>query len=208
MPDVPTVDLAADPTPIVYVPLTATGGVVFRAASVAVRTRGDPSTAAAMLRNAVASLDAGLAVSKVRPMSDIEDASLGARRFQLVLVAVFAIGSLLIAALGTYSVLSYAVAARTHEFAMRMALGAGRANVLALVLRQGMAPVLLGLVLGIAAALALGRLLANLYFSVVPSDAATLATVTAVTLAVALLASLLPARRAARTSLLDALRYE
>jgi predicted permease len=208
VPDVPTTDLAADPTPIVYAPMTATGGVVFRVGSIAVRTRGDPSTAVATLRNAVASLDAGLAISKVRTMSDIEDISLGARRFQLVLVAGFGIASLLIAALGTYSVLSYAVAARTHEFAMRMALGAPRGKVLVLVLRQGMAPVLLGLALGIAAALGMGRLLANLYFSVVPSDATTLATVTAVTLAVALLASLLPAQRAARTSLLDALRYE
>ncbi len=208
VPDVPTRDLATKPAPIVYAPLTATGGIVFRLASVAVRTRGDPATAVTTLRNAVASLDAGLAISKVQTMSDIEAASLGARRFQLGLVAAFAVASLLIAGLGTYSVLAYTVTARAHEFALRMALGAGRGKVLIMVLRQGLTPVLLGLALGIAAALAFGRLLSNLFFSVVPSDATTLTTVTAVTLGVAVLAGLVPAQRAARTSLLDALRYE
>jgi putative ABC transport system permease protein len=208
VPDVPSVDLGTEPGPIVYAPLTGTGGIVFRVGSVAVRTQGAPSTAVSFLRNAVASLDKELAISKVETMSQIEGTSLGARRLQLVLVVGFGAASLLIAALGTYGVLAYAVAARTRELALRMALGARQATVLALVLRQGMQPVLLGLVLGIGAALAFGRLLANLLYAVAPTDTKTLVVVTAVTLTATVFASLLPARRAARTSLLEALRNE
>ena len=208
VPDVHSVDLAKDPQPLVYAPLTATGGVVFRVASVVVRTEGDPSPAASTVRHAVASLDRELAISNVQTMRQIESTSLGDRRFQLMLVIAFGASSLLIAALGTYSVLAYAVTTRTHELAMRMALGAKPGTVLAMVLRQGMRPVFLGLGLGILAALAFGRLLAGLLYSVTPTDTTTLISVVVVTLTAAFLASLLPARRAARTSLLAALRYE
>ncbi|HMB73549.1 MAG TPA: FtsX-like permease family protein, partial [Gammaproteobacteria bacterium] len=168
----------------------------------------DAGTGAAVLRNAVAELDPDLAVANVQTLQQIEAASVGARRAQLYLVGAFGAASLLIAALGIYSVLAYTVSARRHELALRMALGAGRGNVLAFVLRQGMLPVLVGIVVGIAAAMALGSVLASLLYEVAPTDAATLLTVVAVTLIAALLASLLPARRAAGTSLLNALRYE
>lgn len=207
VPDVHSEDLAKDPAPLVYAPLTA-APVVFRVASVVVRTAADPSPAASTVRNAVASLDRELAISNVETMRQIESASVGDRRFQLMLVIAFGVSALLIAALGTYSVLAYAVTTRTHELAMRMALGARRGTVLAMVLRQGMRPVFLGVGFGIFAALAFGRLLAGLLYSVTPTDPTTLISVVVVTLTAAFLASLLPAHRAARTSLLAALRYE
>jgi len=105
-------------------------------------------------------------------------------------------------------VLAYAVSARHHELAMRMALGARRGRVLALVLRQGMRPVLVGIAAGIVGALALGRTLSSLLFGVAPTDSTTIVTVVVLTLTAALQASILPSRRAAGTSVLRALRYE
>jgi putative ABC transport system permease protein len=123
-------------------------------------------------------------------------------------VGAFGLASLLIAALGIYSVLAYAVSARLHELAMRMALGARSSSVFSLVLRQGMRPVLVGILLGVAGAIAAGRMLSSLLFGVAPTDVTTIVTVIAVTLGAALLASVLPARRAAGTSVLRILRYE
>ncbi len=104
--------------------------------------------------------------------------------------------------------LAYTVAGRTQELAVRLALGARESAVRSLVMRQGMRPVLVGLAAGVAFAVMLGRFISSLLFSVTPSDPATLASVVAVTLAAALLASWIPARRAARTSPMTALRYE
>jgi putative ABC transport system permease protein len=144
VPDVHSADLATEPKPLVYVPLRATGGVVFPIVSIAVRTEGDPALAAALVRSTVASLDRELAVSKIRTMSEIERTSLGERRFQLVLAIAFGAASLLIAALGTYSVVAYDVARRAHDLAMRMALGADARRVVTTVLKHAMQPVVLG----------------------------------------------------------------
>jgi putative ABC transport system permease protein len=208
VPDVPSNDLATAPAPLVYQPLTGTGGVVFPFASVAIRTAGDPAFAAGVLRNVIRSIDPTLAVSDVRTMRQIESASLGERRFQLRLVAAFGAAALVIAALGIYGVLAYTVASRTQELAIRLALGARESSVRSLVMWHGMRPVLVGLALGVPLALVLGRFISSLLFAVTPSDPATLASVVAVTLVAALLASWIPARRAARTSPMTALRYE
>ena len=208
VPDVPSDDLAVEPAPIVYAPLAASPGIVFPVTSVSVRTAGDPATAAGLLREAVRSLDPGLALAQLRTMSEIEASTLAERRFQLVLVVAFGAASLLIAALGTYAVLSYGVASRAQELAVRLALGAPAATVRSLVLRQGMRPVLAGLVAGIAVALVSGRLLSSLLYAVAPSDPAVLAAVAAVTLLAAVLACWLPAHRAGQLPLLDALRCE
>src|SRR5690606_18074173 len=208
VPDVPSEDLAEVPAPIVYVPLAAAPGIVFPVASIAVRTTEDPRAAAGFLREAVRALDPGLAVSSIRTMREVEAATLGERRFQLVLAVAFGAASLLIAALGTYAMLSYGVAARAPELAVRLALGAPAAAVRRLMLRQGMRPVLVGLAAGIIVALLCGRFLSSLLYAVVPGDPATLAAVTAVTLAAALLACWLPAHRAARMPLLETLRSD
>jgi ABC-type antimicrobial peptide transport system permease subunit len=208
--DVHSVNLETDPVPIVYRPLTATGSgfFVMTYGAIAVQMEGAASLGASVIREAVAAIDRDIAVANLQTLEQIESASVGERRLQLYLVAAFGIASLIIAALGIYSVLAYATSTRSHELAMRMALGAARTNVLLLVLCQGMQPVLIGVAFGLTAAIAFGRMLESLLFEVSPTDTLTLATVVAVTLIAAVLASVLPARRAARTPLLSALRYE
>jgi putative ABC transport system permease protein len=208
VPDVHSVDLATEPKPLVYVPLRGRfEGAVFPTVSIAARTEGDPAMAAAFVRNTVASLDRELAVSKIRTMSEIESASLDERRFQLILAIAFGAASLLIAALGTYSVVAYDVARRAHDISMRMALGADARRVVVTVLKHGMQPVVLGVIAGVGGALLFGRYLTGLLFAVSPWDPVTLASVAGVTLVAALLASWLPARRASRVSPLDTLRH-
>jgi predicted permease len=207
VPDVHSADLAMEPKPLVYVPLRTGSGAVFPMVSIAVRTEGDPAMAAGLMRRTVASLDRELAVSRIQTMSDIESASLGQRRFQLTLAIAFGTASLLIAALGTYSVVAYDVARRAHDIAMRMALGADARRVIATVLKHGMQPVVLGVIAGVGGALLLGRYLTSLLFAVSPWDPVTLTGVAGIALVAALLASWLAARRAARASPLETLRH-
>lgn len=206
VPDVPSEDLAVEPVPIVYAPLAATPSIVFPVASISVRTVGDPSAAAGLLRETVRSLDPDLALGPLRTMSEVEAATLAERRFLLALVVAFGAASLLIAALGTYAVLSYGVANRAQELAVRLALGAPAKAVRSLLLLQGLRPVIVGLVGGIAAASLSGRLLSGLLYAVTPGDPAILAAVAGVTLFAAALACWLPAHRAVRMPLLDSLR--
>jgi len=125
-----------------------------------------------------------------------------------VLMSLFAAVALGLTSVGIYGVVSYSVARRVHEIGVRMALGARPATVVGLVVRQGMAPVVLGLAVGIVAALALSRLLTKMLFGVSPHDPRTLVVVAVLLVAVALLASYLPARRATRVDPLTALRAE
>jgi putative ABC transport system permease protein len=195
--DVHTIDLADEPVPMVYLPLWLPGAPV---TSVSIRTLGDPTIAVTTLRDAVRSLDAQLAVSDVQTMAQIDRDVLGERRFGLLLVAAFAIASLLIAALGTYSVLAYAVNSRMHEIAIRLSLGAEPGRIKAMVVGQGLRAVLVGLVLGIAAAFVVGRSLSSLLYAVSPSDPVPFALVALVILGAATAASWIPATRAASVS--------
>jgi putative ABC transport system permease protein len=173
-----------------------------------VRTAGDPMALAPAVRAAVRSVDRDLILTDVTSMAGLVDTALGGARFGMQLLSGFALVALLLAALGIYGVVAFVVSRRTREVGIRMALGARAADVLALVLRQGMAPVLAGLVVGMAGALALGRLSAGLLFGVPPHDPATLAAAAAVLGLAALLACALPARRAARIDPAQALRDE
>jgi len=176
--------------------------------SVAVRGNSDAAALTGDLRAAVHQLDPTLAVADVRPMNDIADANVSTPRFALFLVALFAGLALTLAAIGIYGVISYSVNQRTHEFGLRMALGADSGDVLRLVLRQGVRLALLGVALGLVGALALARVLWNLLYRVSVADPATFLTVPLVAIAVALLACYLPARRATSVDPAHALRAE
>jgi predicted permease len=173
-----------------------------------VRTTGDPLALAPAVRAAVRSIDRELILNDVGSMTSRVDAAVGGARFAMQLLSGFALVALLMAALGIYGVVAFVVSRRTREVGIRMALGARAADVLRLVLRQGMTPVLIGLAAGLALSLGLGRLSAGLLFEVPPHDPATLAAAAAVLTAAALLACAVPARRAARIDPAQALRDE
>ena len=141
-------------------------------------------------------------------MEEVIDGSVAQRRFQATLVTGFAASALLVASLGIYGVVAYSVARRRNEIGIRMALGAQRSQLLGLVIRQGMTPVMLGMVAGVTSALFLGQAIRGLLFEVQPTDPLTIAGVVIVLLVIGVLACLLPARRAAGTDVVAALRFE
>jgi putative ABC transport system permease protein len=163
-----------------------------------IRTAGDPAAFATTLRREVQALDKDQPIYNVRTMDDVVANSLGTRRVSMQLFAVFAIAALLLAALGIYGVMAYSVTQRTQEIGIRMALGAQKSDVLALVIRQGMTLSVIGVVVGLAGAFVLTRLLANLLFGVAATDPLTFVAIPLLLLFVALVACYLPARRAAR----------
>jgi putative ABC transport system permease protein len=144
----------------------------------------------------------------VRTMEQIITQSMAERRFTMLLLIIFASTALVLAAVGIYGVMSYAVGRRTHELGVRMALGASRQTVLTIVLRQGMTLALEGAILGLAGALMLTRFMAGLLFGVRPADPWTLIAVTLLLGGIALAACCVPALRAAKVDPMVALRYE
>ena len=177
-------------------------------ANLVVRTAPAPGGRAENIRQAILGLDPDQPVANVRTMEDVIAASVAQRRFILMLLGVFAGAALLLAAIGLYGVIAYAVSQRTREIGLRMALGATRSDVLGLVLRQGMKLAATGILLGVIGALGLTRVLVNLLYEIKPTDPLTFVGVSLVLLVVALLASWLPARRAAKVDPMEALRYE
>ena len=173
-----------------------------------VRTGGDPATMGAAIRNEVLNLDKEQPTTNIQTLNQFFSTSIAQQRFSVVLLGVFAAVALVLAAVGIYGVLSYAVTQRTHEIGIRMALGAGRHHVLRLVVGKGMLLTLIGLAGGLIAAFALTRLMASLLFGVTATDPVTFASVATVLLGVALLACYIPARRATKVDPLVALRYE
>jgi predicted permease len=161
---------------------------------------------APQIRAAVRSLDATLPIVRMRTMDDVFGTAVARPRFLTVLLGVFAALALVLAAVGTYGILSYLVTQRQQEIGIRMALGAARGGVLWLVLKQGLGLAVAGLVAGLGGALAGGRYLQTLLFGVSPTDPATLGLVSSVILGTALVACLIPALRATRVNPLDVLR--
>jgi putative ABC transport system permease protein len=172
------------------------------------RTDVPPRALAASAEQAVHALDPQLAVVRVETLQEILARSISQPRFYAVLLGAFAGTALLLAALGLFGVMSYAVAQRTRELAVRLALGARQETLRRMVLREALVLGSVGLGLGLFGALVLSRTLTTLLFSVSPSDPVTLATVGALLLATTLLAGYLPARRATRVDPVVALRAD
>jgi putative ABC transport system permease protein len=179
-----------------------------RGMSFVARTSNDPASIVPALRRELAALDKDLPLYNVRTMEQVMSESVSRRRFQMVLIAAFAGVGLLLAAVGIYGVISYSVAQRTHEIGVRVALGARAADILRLVVGQGLGLALAGVGVGLAGSYALTRLLASLLYGVSATDPLTFACVALALLGVALLACLVPARRATRVDPMVALRYE
>jgi putative ABC transport system permease protein len=172
------------------------------------RTSVVPRAVAPAVREEVRSVDAEVAATSIQGLEDALAGTVAARRFNVLLLQALAAGTLLLAVSGVYAVTAYLAAQRTRELGIRLALGAGRRQILALVLSQGMAPVLAGLAVGLAAALALARMIEGLLFGVAARDPATFALAPLVLAAAAAVAGYLPARRAARIDPVHALRLE
>jgi putative ABC transport system permease protein len=176
--------------------------------TIVVRSSADTGSVISAVREAIWAEDKNQPISNVTTMEQRISASTAARRFGMLLLALFAAVALVLAAVGIYGVMSYAVAQRTHEIGVRVALGAQRRDVLRLVVGQGLKLVLLGLGLGLAGALALTRFLKTLLFGVSATDPLTFVGIAVLLALVALLACYIPARRATKVDPLIALRSE
>jgi len=203
--DVKYSGLDAPPEPTVYMPFRQ---AVNTTQWIVIRTTADPRSLATAARTIVAALDKDLPISRLSTMDELMAASVAPPRFRTTLVAVFAAIGLLLAAIGIYGVMAYAVSERTHEIGVRAALGADRGDVLRLVLGEAAILAAAGVGIGLAGAMATTRLMRALLFNVEPTDAATFAGVSAVLIVAALVASYVPARRAVRVDPMIALRYE
>ena len=191
-----------DQIPASYVPLLESYFTL------TLRTAGNPENLTAAVRAQIHGLDANVPVYDVQTMDDLVRQAAAGNRFQMLLFTVFACVGLVLAAVGTYGVVSYSVTHRTHEIGIRMALGAKRSEVLKLIVTDGLRLALAGSAIGLAGALGLSRFLSDLLYDVKANDPATFAGVFFVLLAVALLACYLPARRATKVDPMVALRYE
>lgn len=193
----------------VFVPLDQAAGNAFMAPrQLVVRTTGDPLALAAAVRRAVWAVDPNQPVSSVRAMSEVLDAELGNRNTQLTLIGAFAMLAVVLAAVGLYGVLSYAVAQKTNEIGLRMALGATPSTVVGSVVRTALGAAALGIGAGLVGAFALTETISSFLYGVSPTDPTTALAVAGVLLAVAGLAALAPALRAASVDPMTALRAE
>jgi putative ABC transport system permease protein len=172
------------------------------------RTAGDAAALAPAMKEAAWSFDRNLAISQVATMDGVVTEANAQPRFEMLLLTIFAAVALILAAVGIYGVISYSASRRTHEIGVRMSLGATRADVLLLVIRQGMWLALAGSVIGITGALLISRLMTKLLYGVQPTDPVTFMAVATGLGVVALLACYIPARRAMRVNPVTALRYE
>jgi putative ABC transport system permease protein len=176
--------------------------------SVAVRTSLDPATSTKSISDIVLSMNPNLPLAEVKTMDQIKDESMAGDRFSAFLFGSFAGLALLLAALGIYGVMSFAVAQRTHEIGLRIALGAGQNRVVRLIIREGMTLAAIGLLVGLAGAYAVGRVMHSLFTGVGALDPVAFAGVAALLLLSALLACYVPALRAAKVDPMQALREE
>jgi putative ABC transport system permease protein len=207
--------LASDPAPAMYGPYRQhlwefPGGqyMIHLGKNLVIRTGSEPMSLATAVRRVVSEVDNDQAVYDIMTMEDRLSESLAPWRFQMRLYGIFAGLAVTLAAVGIFGVMSYSVSQRTHEFGIRMALGAHRGDVLKLVMKRGLVLALIGVAIGVAVALGLTRLIASELYGVTPTDPVTFTAVALVLVGVALLASYIPARRATKVDPLVALRHE
>ena len=196
----------AQPTPLqTYEPFLQ---MPFSGVSLVVRSEGNPTALTGAIRSQVLSIDREQPLSRIRTLNQIVSGSVAQQQFSMLLLGVFAAAALVLATVGLYGVMSYAVTQRTHEIGIRMALGANAGNVLRLVVGQGMLLALIGVGTGLAGAFALTRLMSGLVFGISTTDPLTFVGIPVLLAGVALGACLVPARRAIKVDPMVALRYE
>ena len=201
--DVRTRGMELEPVPVVYVPHVQYGP---ESMTIAVRTAADPMAAVPPLKAALKDLDPGVAISRARMLDDLVSANIAEPRFRTLLLTIFALVSLALAAVGLYGVVAFSVNQRRAELGLRIALGADPGDVLRLVLREGMLPVAAGILIGLGGAALLARVMRTLLFGVDALDPVTFAAVAAMLGMVALVACYVPARRATRVDPAGTLR--
>ena len=192
----------------VYVPYPLVPETAYPGIDVVVRTAGDPMTVATAVRKTMSSLDPDIPVANLRPLRQVLAESLWLQRFLSMLFGVFAAVALVLATVGMYGSMAYAVAQRTREIGIRMALGARAGDVLKMVVRQGILLLAIALPLGLAGAFGLSRVLRRLLYEVRATDPMTFLLVTLFITAIALIATYIPARRATKVAPVIALKYD
>ncbi len=197
--------LDQQPEPTIYVPVMQRP---ITNLALVMRTSIEPGALISTARQEVYALDPAQPVSRVRLLDDIVSESVAGDRLITFLLGGFALIALLLASVGIYGVLSYSVSQRTHEIGVRMALGAGRSDVLRHILREGMILAMAGIVLGLVGAFVLTRFLESLLYGIPPTDTLVYATISVLLGAVAFLACRVPAGRATRVDPMVALRHE
>jgi putative ABC transport system permease protein len=203
--DVKQRSLTAEILPQIYAPMDQ---MPTARANLVIRTSGNPMALVSAMRKLVLDLDSNVPLDAVQTMDDLIASQVASQRFNAVALSAFAGLAMLLAAVGIYGVMAYAVGQRTREFGIRMALGAERGDVLRMVLKQGLLLATIGIIAGLAASFGLTRLLSAKLYGVKATDPLTFALVTGVFVVVALAACWVPARRATRVDPVIALRYE
>jgi putative ABC transport system permease protein len=198
--------LSADALPVVYAPMSQGDSMLWN--FVTVRTQSDPTTMVASIRSVLSQIDKDLPMANIVTMDQIRTDSVAQPRLESLLFGLFGGLGLMLAAVGVYGVISYSTTLRTREIGIRMALGAQRADVLKMVLGQGIKLAGVGVGIGLALSLVLTRFLASLLYGVKTTDPLTFAVVGIVLIGVSMLAGFIPARRAAKVDPMVALRYE
>jgi predicted lysophospholipase L1 biosynthesis ABC-type transport system permease subunit len=206
--DVHQTALDLDPAPEIYRPLTQESQIWLAPRALVIRTRGEPSAFAPALRQQFHALDSSVPIYGLDSMDALLEKSVASRRLEVWLVGAFGLVALLLASIGIYGVVAYVVAQQGQEIGLRMALGATRGDVVGMMLRQGLTPVLAGLAIGIALALALSRFLSSQLYHVKATDAFTFAAVPLLLILIAACAAYFPSRRAARIDPMLALRQD
>jgi putative ABC transport system permease protein len=200
--------LREEPGPEMYVPYTQKPWPSMLTMQTVIRTQVNPSSVTDGVRGVLRSLDPDLPMANVTPLTTVVEQSVTLPRFSMLLLGIFGFLAVVLASIGLYGVISHSVSQRTQEIGIRMALGASRRNVFGMILSKGIGLTVLGVAVGTGAALLVTRLMVSFLFEVEPNDPWTFVAVSIFLIGVALLASYIPARRAARSDPMNALRYE